>query len=54
MTINYLDFSKTEVKLGYTTTSSASITYTVEVTNYSNTEIDILKINKTILKRPTS
>ena len=41
MTINYLDFSKTEVKLGYTT-------------NYSNTEIDILKINKTILKRPTS
>ncbi len=45
MTINYSDFSKTEVKLGYTTTGSANITYNIEVTNFSSTAMGILKID---------
>ncbi len=44
MTIEYSDFSKHEVKLGYTTTGSCSITYTVEVKNSSGVNMGILEI----------
>ncbi len=45
MTIQYSDFSKHEVKLGYTTTGECSITYTVEVKNSSGVSMGILNID---------
>ena len=42
--INYADFSKNEIKLGYTTTSPVDVTYKVEVTNYLDVPMGILKI----------
>ncbi len=45
MTIEYSDYSKHEVKLGYTTTGACSITYTVEVKNSSGVNMGILSIN---------
>ena len=44
-TIQYADFSRKEIKLGYISTGAASVTYTVEITNYSNVEMGILKID---------
>ncbi len=44
MTIQYSDYSKHEVKLGYTTTGACSITYTVEVKNSSGVNMGILEI----------
>ncbi len=44
MTIEYSDFSKHEIKLGYTTTGACSITYTVEVKNSSGVSMGILSI----------
>ncbi len=44
--IEYSDYSKHQVKLGYTNTEEqeTSITYTVEVTNYSNVSMGIIDI----------
>ncbi len=44
MTIQYSDYSKYEVKLGYTTSGACNITYTVEVSNFSGVNIGILEI----------
>ena len=44
ITIEYSDYSKNQVKLGYTTTGACSITYTVEITNYSTVNMGILEI----------
>ncbi len=44
-TIEYFDFSKKEIKLAYRSTGSAFLKFTVEVTNYSNIEMGILKID---------
>ncbi len=43
--LQYFNFSKHEIKLGYTTTSSASITFNVEVSNFSNLNMGILKVD---------
>ena len=47
VTIEYSDYSKNQVKLGYTTTGACSITYTVEITNYSTVNMGILEIYDT-------
>ena len=41
MTVQYSDYSKHEVKLGYTTGVACSITYTLEVSNFSGVNIGI-------------
>ncbi len=44
-TLQYADFSKNEINFAYeSTTTSATIALTVEVTNYTDTEMGILKI----------
>ncbi len=45
MTVEYADFSKHEIKLGYTTTGECSITYTVKVENFSAVNMGILSIS---------
>ena len=49
VTIEYSDYSKNQVKLGYTNTleQATSITYTVEITNYSTVNMGILEIYDT-------
>ncbi len=44
-TIEYFDFSRKEIKLAYSSSGSAFLKFTVEVTNYSNTEMGILNID---------
>ncbi len=44
-TVEYADFSKKEIRLGYTSNdTNSTITYTVQITNYANVEMGILKI----------
>ena len=43
--IEYFDFSRKEIKLAYSSSGNAFLKFTVEVTNYSNTEMGILKID---------
>ena len=43
-TLQYIDYSKKEIKLGYTSSGAATIEYTVEVTNFTSTEVGILAI----------
>ncbi len=49
ITIEYSDYSKNQVKLGYTNTEEqeTSIIYTVEITNYSTVNMGILEIYDT-------
>ena len=43
-TIQYIDYSRREIKLGYKSTGSASVSIKVQVTNFENNEMGILSI----------
>ncbi len=43
--ISYIDFSRKEIKIGYTSHGPTTLSYTVEVTNFNGTEGGILKID---------